>query len=73
MRAYSKYEPAEFAHPEDMQRILAYLREHGKLNVSGATVESLYREFSGTYAAGWLFATDENLQEFADWLNGIEL
>lgn len=73
MRAYIKYEPAEFAYPEDMRKILAYLREHGVLQVSETTVENLYREFSGTRAAGWLFATDENIEAFADWLNDIEL
>ena len=73
MRVYIKYEPAEFAHPEDMKKIVSYLREHGSLQVSETTVESLYREFSATYAAGWLNATDEFVEAFADWLNEIEL
>ena len=73
MRAYIKYETAEFNYQKDMQKILAYLREHGELNVSGTTVEDLYRVFSGAHCAGWLIATDERIQEFADWLNEIEI
>ena len=41
--------------------------------VSETTVERLYREFSETRAAGWLYATDENIEAFADWLNKVEL
>ncbi len=73
MRVYIKYEPGEFAYPEDMKKILNYLREHGILCVTETTVENLYREFSGTRSAGWLFATDENVVAFADWLNDLEL
>lgn len=73
MRAYIKYGLDEFDHPEDMKKILTYLREHGDLQVSGTTVERLYREYSGIRCAGWLFATDETVADFADWLNEVEL
>lgn len=56
-----------------MKKIVSYLREHGSLQVSETTVERLYREFSETRAAGWLYATDENIEAFADWLNKVEL
>ena len=39
MRVYIKYEPAEFTYPEDMKKIVSYLREHGSLQVSETTVE----------------------------------
>lgn len=73
MRVYCKYEPESFSHPDDMRKILTYLREHGELSVSGQTVERLYREFSSEYSAGWLNATDEFVEAFADWLNDYEL
>lgn len=73
MRAYIKYESSNFSYPEDMEKILTYLRKHGELCVSGETVERLYREFSGSRCAGWLIACDETIAEFAEWLNDIEL
>ena len=73
MRVYIKYEPAEFTYPEDMKKVVSYLRDHGSLQVSETTVERLYREFSETRSAGWLYATDENIEAFADWLNKVEL
>ena len=73
MRAFIKYGSDEFAHPEDMKKILKYLRAHGDLQVSASTVENLYREYSAIQCAGWLFATDETIEDFANWLNSIEM
>ena len=70
MRTYIKYD--EFSHPEDMRKILTYLRAHGELQISGAAVERLYYEFSASRSAGWLFATDETIREFADWLSDTD-
>lgn len=73
MRVYIKYDSDDFSYPEDMKKILSYLRNHGELCVSAPIVESLYREFSAIRCAGWLFAADETIKEFADWLNETEV
>lgn len=72
MRVYVKYESSNFLYPEDMKKILTYLRDYGELCVPGIEVECLYSEFSGTRSAGWLIPADETLAEFAEWLNETE-
>lgn len=62
-----------FSYPEDMEKILKYLNENGKLYVSPKTIENYYYDFSWTYAAGWLGVNEEILEEFADYLSEIEL
>ncbi len=73
MRVYVKYESSNFSYPEDMKKILTYLRDRGELCVPGIEVESLYSEFSAIRCAGWLIPADETLAEFADWLNETEI
>lgn len=74
MKPYSKWKNERFAYPEDMQKIIAYLRAHGDLNVSGSTVEDLYYRFSDeVYCASWMSVDDKLLEEFADWLDEIKL
>jgi hypothetical protein len=52
---------------------MAYLESHGTLHVNAKTVERLYYDFSDAHAAGWLYVRDEYLEEFADWLEEIDL
>ena len=73
MRAYVGYESEEFSHLEDMRKILAYLRAHGELQASAIRVQELYSEFSAGRYAGWLGPTDEIMQDFACWLEDIDL
>jgi hypothetical protein len=73
MKVYTKNRPEDFYHPEDMQQILAYLEQHGTLHVSAKTVEDLYYDFSDAHAAGWLIVDDDRLEEFAEWLDDIEI
>lgn len=73
MRVYVKYESSNFSYPEDMKKILTYLRDRGELCVPGIEVESLYSKFSAIRCAGWLIPDDETLAEFADWLNETEI
>lgn len=62
-----------FDYPDDMNKILRYLHTNGKLLAWPKTVERLYRDFSNTYASGWIEPTDERLEEFANWLSEIEV
>ena len=73
MKVWTRNKPNGFTHPEDMQKILAYLESHGQLHVSAKTVERLYYDFSDTWDAGWMSVNDEILEAFADWLENIDL
>lgn len=73
-RVYIKNNEHNYRYPDEMERILAYLAENGSLAVSGPVVEQMYRDFSEEcYSAGWMVATPEILEEFADWLAEIEI
>lgn len=73
MKVYDLWKKDNFDYPEEMQKILDYLKAHGDLKVSASTVERLYREFSDMYCAGWLRVNDEFLAEFAEWLDEYDL
>lgn len=74
MKVYIKNTNPVYDYPEEMVKILDYLNAHGKLQVSGETVERLYRDFSDDiYCAGWMGVNDQCLGEFADWLAKIDL
>jgi hypothetical protein len=73
MKAYIKNKTYNFDYPADMEKILQYLNTHGKLQVSDATVERLYRDFSDTRCAGWLGPDEDTLEAFADWLEDIDV
>ena len=73
MKVYTRNHLEDLNHPEDMGKIMAYLEQHGTLRVNAKTVERLYYDFSDTYAAGWLIVDDDRLEEFADWLEEIDL
>lgn len=74
MRVYIKKEEPKFRYPEDMEKILTYLREHGEVKVSDKTIEQFYEDFSDEeYCAGWMVVDDQMLEEFADWLNKKEI
>ena len=74
MKVYVKNAAPGYDYPEEMEKILEYLNAHGELRVSGKTVERLYREFSDEiYCAGWICVNAYRLEEFADWLEKIDL
>lgn len=69
MKKYERYEINNFSYPEDMELILAYLNEHGKLNITDSAVEDLYYEFSDEqYCASWMSVNEQMLKEFEEWL-----
>ena len=45
MRPYIRRKEYEFEYPRDMERIMLYLRAHGEVLVSEATVCRLYKDF----------------------------
>lgn len=79
MKVYERWKNVECGHPEDMEKILTYLSSNGKLNISPASVERLYGDFSNElydfYDDRWEWApvTEEVLDRFADWLNDYEI
>lgn len=74
MKVYTKNIPVEFTYPDEMAHILKYLNENGKIHVSAATIEELYYRFSDEcYCAGWIRVDDERLEEFANWLDNIDI
>ena len=71
MKAFVWNTVPDFAHPEEMEKILKYLNEHGKLQVTETMVESMYYDFcfmrddGPEYDDGWLPVTDSRLEAFA--------
>lgn len=76
MRPYIRRKEYEFEYPRDMERIMLYLRAHGEVLVSEATVCRLYKDFcEGKHAAGWVRITslhDPILKDFSMWLDEVE-
>ena len=73
MRVYEKHDSQDFDYPDDMKRILDYLNEHGTLLVKPLTVEKLYHDFSKDRYAVWLHVDDDVLEEFANWLDELDI
>ncbi len=73
MRVYEKHNSKDFDYPDDMKRILDYLNEHGTLLVKPLTVEKLYHDFSKDRYAVWLYVDDDVLEEFANWLDKLDI
>lgn len=76
MRPYIRRKEYEFEYPQDMERIMLYLRAHGEVLVSEATVCGLYKDFcAGKHEAGWARVGslhDPILKEFSMWLDEVE-
>ena len=50
-----------------------YRLEHGTLLVRPLTVEKLYHDFSKDRYAIWLYVDDDVLEEFANWLDELDI
>ena len=73
MKVYERNKEPVYDRPGDMRIILAYLNGRGKILVSGAVIESLYREFSDKrYSVSWACITERALREFEEWLTTVE-
>ena len=74
MRVYEKHSSKDFAYPDEMERILNYLNEHGTILVKPLTIEKLYYEFSeDRYCAQWMRVNDSLLEEFSNWLDEYDI
>lgn len=74
MRVFEKHASQDFDYPDDMKRILDYLNEHGTLLVKPLTIEKLYYDFSeDRYYASWMGVNDNVLEEFANWLDELDI
>ena len=74
MKVYERNEYNYFTYPDEMERILTYLNERGKINVKASAIESLYRDFSDEkYCAGWMCVNENILAEFEEWLTNIDI
>lgn len=70
MKVYKRHDKYKFAYPDDMEKILNYLRKCGEILVNDSTIESLYYDFSDEqYYANWISVDEQILEEFEDWLN----
>lgn len=70
MKAFTYKNENSYEFPEDMEKILTYLNDIGKLHINNKMVEMYYREFCEEYyCAGWLKLDDEILEEFAQYLS----
>lgn len=62
-------ERIEFIYPNDMKKIISYLETMGTIRCTKKKIESLWEEFSEERCASWLGPDDEDLYDFANWLN----
>ena len=70
---YRRHDKDRFAYPDEMEKILDYLRKHGEIFVPDTTIESLYYDFSyAKYGGGWICVNKQILEEFEAWLNNYE-
>ena len=71
MRVFKFY---DFEYPDEMWKIINYLKQHGEINVKYTRLEELYKDFSyDVYCAQWMMVSDETLHGFAEYLADIEV
>lgn len=63
----------ECNHPSDMIFIMTILESKGEVLVSVKVIEELYYKFSDEHCCGWKTVDEESVNEFAEWLDEIEL
>lgn len=81
MKPFERYEENNFQYPEEMNEIIKYLKNIGKINVRYSTLEDLYLDFSEyEYCAGWMSILGymgkidyDILNRFANWLEEKEI
>jgi hypothetical protein len=73
MKPFERFRATKFDHPQDMDIILAYLEDKGKINVSYKTIENLYYEYSDSVCCSWRVVDEESLEEFMEWLEEYEI
>lgn len=74
MKAFEPFKNYNYSHPDDMEEILRYLSDNGKINVSTKKIESLYYDFcGGMFSSSWVSVSDETLEMFVDYLSEIEV
>lgn len=73
MKPFERFKMTKFDHPRDMDIILAYLEDKGKINVSYKTIEKLYYEYSDSVCCSWRIVDEESLEEFMEWLEEYEI
>ena len=74
MRAFEPFKNKfAFEYPEDMAKIIKYLKATGKINVDSKLLEDLYYKYSDTVACSWRIVDDESLAQFAEFLSRVEL
>ena len=73
MKAYEPHK-TQFEFWVDMEMILNYLNDNGKLNITPERVEELYEGYSeDVWCASWMGVSEEILEDFANWLSEIEV
>lgn len=74
MKVYKRNKSYNYTYPDDMECILKYLNEHGKILVNPSAIEYLYYRFSDErYCAGWMCVNDQVLEEFENYLTEVEI
>lgn len=75
MKAFEKFRDSDnFKYPEDMQTILNYLSQNGRINVSPEQIEELYSDFSEEeYCASWMTVSESTLSAFTEYISQKEI
>lgn len=73
MKAFERNKIPELSHPEDVLVVESYLKRIGKVHVSLNTLEELYYDYSESVCCGWRTVDTQSLNEFADYLESVEI
>lgn len=75
MQVWTRNKPKRtYRYPEEMEKILKYLKANGELHIDEAHIEECYETFSDVcYSASWMIVDDDLLEEFADWLENNDI
>lgn len=76
MKVFEFKNESSFNYAEDMKKILDYLNDVGTINpnISKKNIEKLYEKFSNEYGSvDWMVVNDNLLENFAQWLSGVEI
>lgn len=76
MKVYKLHREPNFDecdHPSDMIYIMTMLESKGEVLVSVKMIEELYYRFSDEHCCGWRIVDEQSIDEFAEWLDEVEL
>lgn len=63
----------KFHHSADMNTIIEYLKNNGKINIEISLLEDMYYDYSESVCCTWRCVDEDSLIQFAEYLSHCEL